>query len=77
MKQVEGLKAAELLLKDIKIPGKKDSMLNAAKHNHIDEVGNLLLDLLSKDKILASEVIANIVEDFKKEYNKKFLKILD
>jgi len=69
------LKVAEEILKNITIPGKKDSMLSAAKVNHVEKVGTLLNEILSKTCLTELE-IKSVVTEFKEGYNNTFLKFI-
>ena len=70
----DNLKAAEEILKNISIPGKKDSMLKAAKIKHVEDIGNLLKTILDDyEDIQFKEAI---VERFKDAYSKHVLKFI-
>ena len=71
----ENFKAAEEILKKIKIPGKKDSMLAAAKLNHVQRIGILLNDTLVDTRLSQSE-INEVVTEFKGKYENNFLKFI-
>jgi hypothetical protein len=71
----ENFKAAEEILKGIKIPGKKDSMLAAAKLNHVQRIGVLLNDTLVDTRLSQSE-INEVVTEFKEKYENTFLKFI-
>jgi len=71
----ENLKVAEEILKQINIPGKKDSMLAAAKNDHVIKVGILLNNILSKTCLVQHD-IDEIVTDFKEQYKNTFLKFM-
>ena len=72
---VDNLKVAEELLKNINIPGKKDSMLRAAKIKHVDDIGNLLKTIL--DDYEDIQVKEALVERFKDAYSKHVLKFIE
>ena len=70
----ENLKAAEEILRNINIPGKKDSMLAAAKIKHVEDIGNILKTILDDyDDIKYKEAI---VDRFKDTYSKHVLKFI-
>ena len=69
------LKTAEEILKNVSIPGKKDSMLRAAKSNHVEQVGILLNDLLINTNLSQAEIDV-IVKDFKTKYEDTVLKFI-
>jgi len=71
----ENLKFAEEILKKIKIPGKKDSMLAAAKLGHVERLGILLNDTLVNTS-LSQQEINEVVRDFKIKYSDTFLKYI-
>lgn len=71
----ENLKFAEEILKKIKIPGKKDSMLAAAKLDHVERLGILLNDTLVNTS-LSQQEINEVVRDFKIKYSDTFLKYI-
>lgn len=71
----DNLKVAEEILKKINIPGKKDSMLSAAKVNHIEDVAILLNKILSKTCLTEPE-IKSVVTEFKEGYGSTFLKFI-
>jgi hypothetical protein len=72
---IDNLKIAEEILKNIKIPGKKDSMLLAAKTNHIENVGKLLNNILVNTS-LSQQEIDIVVNEFKEKYESTFLKFI-
>lgn len=70
----DNLKAAEEILKNISIPGKKDSMLKAAKIKHVEDIGTLLKTILDDyDDIKYKDAI---VDRFKEAYSKHVLKFI-
>ena len=71
----ENLKIAEEILKNIKIPGKGDSMLAAAKLNHVKRIGILLNNALVLTRLSQAE-IDDVVTKFKEAYEKNFLKFI-
>jgi len=71
----ERLKIAEAILKNINIPGKKDSMLAAAKGEHIERVGTLLNNVLIETSLSQVE-INDVVNEFKEQYKNTFLKFI-
>jgi len=71
----ENFQVAEEILKNLKIPGKKDSMLKAAKFKHIEVVGKLLNNTLITTSLSQSE-INTIVMDFQEKYRDTFLKFI-
>ena len=68
----ENIIAAEAILKGITIPGKRDSMLVAAKFDHVEQVGILLNNELVITSLAQNE-INDVVRDFKTKYNDTFL----
>lgn len=72
---VNDLKIVEEILTNIKIPGKKDSMLAAAKLNHIENLGILLNNILTNTCLVQHE-IDDVVNEFKKKYEENFLKFI-
>jgi hypothetical protein len=71
----ENLKVAKEILDALQMPGKKDSMLAAAKADHIERVGILLNDILVTTG-LSQEEIDSVVIDFKERYRNTFLKFI-
>lgn len=71
----ENLEAAKQILDGINIPGKKDSMLAAAKTEHIERLGGILNNILIQTR-LAQHEIDDVVTDFKKQYKNTFLKFI-
>jgi len=71
----ENLKVAEEILKNVNIPGKKDSMLAAAKINHVEKLGVVLNDTLINTCLSQAE-INEVVTEFKKKYSDTFLKFI-
>lgn len=71
----ENLEIAKAILEGVKIPGKKDSMLAAAKLDHVERLGILLNDELVDTRLSQLE-INNIVREFKMKYSDTFLKYI-
>ena len=71
----ENLEIAETILKGVKIPRKGDSMLAAAKLNHVERVGILLNNKLVDTRLSQME-IDDVVRDFKIKYSDTFLKYI-
>lgn len=71
---IDNLKAAEEILKNINIPGKKDSMLKAAKIKHVEDIGVLLKTILDDYEDIKFK--DTIIERFKTSYSKYVLKFI-
>lgn len=69
------LQAAKEILDSLHMPGKKDSMLAAAKTDHVERVGILLNDILVSTS-LSQEEIDEVVLNFKERYRNTFLKFI-
>lgn len=71
----ERLEIAKAILENVNIPGKKDSMLAAAKGEHVDRVGTLLNNILVDTRLSQTE-INDAVNRFKEQYKNTFLKFV-
>ncbi|KKK43559.1 hypothetical protein LCGC14_3168230, partial [marine sediment metagenome] len=69
------LNVAKTILEGVTIPGKGDSMLAAAKLEHVERVGILLNNELV-DTNLSQNEINDVVSDFKIKYSDTFLKYI-
>ena len=69
------LNVAKTILEGVTIPGKGDSMLAAAKLEHVERVGILLNNELM-DTSLSQNEINDVVSDFKIKYSDTFLKYI-
>jgi len=67
---------AKGILEGISIPGKKDSMLAAAKSSHVERMGILLNDTLVRTEFLSQGEIDVVVHEFKETYSDAFLKFV-
>jgi hypothetical protein len=71
----KNLNVAKAILEGVKIPGKGDSMLAAAKLDHVERVGILLNNELVDTRLSQIE-INKVVCDFKIKYRDTFLKYI-
>lgn len=67
----DDLRIVEEILKNIKIPEARDSMLAAAKRNHMEDVIKILRKILEDEKDTDT-----IIKKFKEEYENIFLRAI-